>query len=246
MYSELCAKIIESPYHSGKRKNEVSRITPHCFVGQVTIDRIGKEFKSRPAGKEASCNYGIGKDGRIIGIVDEINRSWCSSSSANDDRAITIECASDSTTPYTFNNEVYESLIKLCVDICKRYNKTKLIYIGSKTKALAYKTAPNEMLITLHRYFANKACPGDWLVSKLAEMCDAVNAQLNASKPQLGTNAAQGGASGAQYKLYTVKPGDNLTKIGRIYGLHYTQIAKLNKIVPPYIIRPGQILKIPN
>ena len=236
MFSTLCDKIVISPNHSGKRKNDVDRITPHCFVGQVTIDRIGKEFLERT--KDASCNYGIGKDGKIIGIVDEDNRSWCSSSAANDNRAITIECASDSKTPYTFNNEVYESLIKLCVDICKRYNKNKLIYISTKTNALKYKPASNEMLITLHRYFANKACPGDWLVSMLPNMCERVNALL-------GSTVTQSGASGAHVKTYTVKAGDNLSKIARLYGTSYITIARLNKINPPYIIRPGQVLKLP-
>ena len=236
MFSTLCDKIVTSPHHSGKRKNDVDRITPHCFVGQVTIDRIGNEFLKPD--KEASCNYGIGKDGRIIGIVDENNRSWCSSSAANDNRAITIECASDTKSPYTFNNVVYESLIKLCVDICKRYNKKKLLYISTKTNALKYKPASDEMLITLHRYFANKACPGDWLVSMLPDLCARVTAQL-------GTSGTQSGAIAQTSKTYTVQKGDNLSKIARLYGTSYLTIARLNNILPPYIIRPGQILKLP-
>lgn len=52
--------------------------------------------------------------------VEEKNRSWCSSSNANDQRAITIECASDTTEPYAMNSKVYETLVKLCTDICRR------------------------------------------------------------------------------------------------------------------------------
>lgn len=33
--------------------------------------------------------------------MEEKNRSWCTSSNANDQRAITIECASDTVEPYT-------------------------------------------------------------------------------------------------------------------------------------------------
>ena len=77
--------------------------------------------------RQASCNYGIGKDGRISLCVEEKNRSWCSSSNANDQRAVTIECASDMSEPYAMNNAVYNSLVKLCIDICKRNGKKKLL-----------------------------------------------------------------------------------------------------------------------
>ena len=61
--------------------------------------------------------------------VEEKNRSWCSSSNANDQRAVTIECASDGAEPYAFRDVVYQSLITLCVDICKRNGKTKLLWL---------------------------------------------------------------------------------------------------------------------
>lgn len=88
--------------------------------------------------RQASCNYGIGYDGRISLCVEEKDRSWCSSSSANDHRAVTIECASDKTHPYAMTNAVYASLINLCVDICKRNGKKKLLWFGDKNKTLAY------------------------------------------------------------------------------------------------------------
>ena len=156
--SPLVDCVVKSPNHSGKRNHVVDTITPHCVVGQLTAERIGALF---PAGRQASCNYGIGTEGRIGLIVDEITRSWCSSNAANDNRAITIECASDKTTPYAFNDKVYNKLIDLCVDICKRYNKTKLIWIADKNKAIAYNPKENEMKLTVHRWFAKKACPGD-------------------------------------------------------------------------------------
>ena len=82
-----------SPNHSGQRTHSIDRITPHCVVGQLTAESICGCFTS--PSREASCNYGIGKDGKIALCVEEKNRSWCSSSSANDQRAVTIECASD-------------------------------------------------------------------------------------------------------------------------------------------------------
>lgn len=99
-----------SPNHSGQRTHSIDRITPHCVVGQLSAESICGCFIS--PSRQASCNYGIGKDGRVSLCVEEKNRSWCSSSAANDQRAITIECASDLTHPYAMNSAVYTSLIK--------------------------------------------------------------------------------------------------------------------------------------
>ena len=145
-----------SPNHSGQRTHAIDRITPHCVVGQLTVESLGNIFAK--SSYEASSNYGIGTDGKIALYVEERNRSWCSSSNANDQRAVTIECASDDKHPYTMNDKVYSALIKLCVDICKRNGKTKLLWFADKNKALNYPPKSDEMILTVHRWFANKAC----------------------------------------------------------------------------------------
>lgn len=165
-----------SPNHSGQRTHSIDRITPHCVVGQCSIETLGSIFY--PTSRQASCQYGIGPDGRIGMYVEEKNRSWCSSSNANDQRAITIECASDTTEPYAMNSKVYEALIKLCVDICKRNGKKKLIWLGDKDKTLNYNPKSDEMVITVHRWFANKSCPGSWLYARLGDLATKVTAQL--------------------------------------------------------------------
>lgn len=170
-----------SPNHSGKRTHTIDRITPHCVVGQVSVERLGSIFA--PASRKASCNYGIGSDGRVGLYCDEGNRSWCSSSNANDQRAVTIECASDTTHPYAFKEVVYNKLIDLCADICKRNGKNTLIWINDKNKALNYTPKSNEMLITVHRWFANKACPGDWLMNRMSDLVTKVNAKLSTPTP---------------------------------------------------------------
>lgn len=180
--SSLVNCTVLSPNHSGKRTHAVDRITPHCVVGQLSAESIGGCFTSKS--REASCNYGIGNDGRVALIVDESNRSWCSSSGANDQRAITIECASDKTEPYAFNDAVYNKLVDLCVDICKRYGKTKLLWIDNKDKALAYEPKADEMLITVHRWFANKSCPGAWLYERLGKLAATVTERLGGKQPE--------------------------------------------------------------
>lgn len=187
-----------SPNHSGKRTHSIDRITPHCVVGQLSAESICACF---PAGRDASCNYAIGTNGKIALCVEEKNRSWCSSNEANDQRAVTIECASDKTAPYAMNNKVYQSLINLCVDICKRNGKTKLIWFGDKSKTLNYSPKSNEMVLTVHRWFANKSCPGDWLYSRLGDLAAQVTKKLG------GSSSTSSGGSTTSGTLYRVQTG---------------------------------------
>ena len=176
-----------SPNHSGKRTKSIDRISPHCVVGQCSVETLGEIFE--PTSRQASCNYGIGSDGRIGMYVEECNRSWCTSSADNDQRAVTIECASNTTSPYEMNSSVYNSLINLCIDICKRNGKTKLIWISNKNDNLSYTPKSNEMVLTVHRWFANKSCCGDWLFNKLGDLASVVTNRLGTySIPTQATN----------------------------------------------------------
>jgi hypothetical protein len=132
--------------------------------------------------------------------VEEKNRSWCSSSNENDQRAVTIECASDTTHPYAFKDVVYNKLIELCVDICKRNGKKKLLWLGDKTKTLNYNPAADEMVLTVHRWFANKSCPGDWMYSRMGDLASKVTAKLG------GSSASNPGTAGGNV-LYRVQTG---------------------------------------
>ncbi len=174
--SPLVRSTLLSPNHSGLRGRSIDRITPHCVVGQLSAEDICGLFTSPE--RQASCNYAIGTDGAIGLCVDEGNRSWCSSSSANDRRAVTIECASDKTDPYAMNEAVYNALVALCVDICKRNGKSKLLWLVDKSKTLAYQPKENEMILTVHRWFANKSCPGPWLYERLGALAETVTARL--------------------------------------------------------------------
>lgn len=181
-----------SPNHSGQRTHSIDRITPHCVVGQLSCESICGCFTSPE--REASCNYGIGTDGRISLCVEEKNRSWCSSSNANDQRAVTIECSSDKTAPYAMTDAVYAALIDLCTDICKRNGKSKLLWFGDKNKTLAYEPKADEMIITVHRWFANKSCPGDWLYNRLGDLAAKVTSRLGGGSQQ---------PSGTLYRVQT-------------------------------------------
>ncbi len=201
--SSLVNCTVYSPNHSGKRTHALDTLTPHCVVGQLSAEGIGSCF---PAGRDASCNYGIGNDGRVCLIVDECNRSWCTSSNANDQRAVTIECASDKSEPYAMNTAVYEKLVKLCAEICKRSGKTKVLWLGSKEKTLAYTPKSNEVVLTAHRWFANKSCPGEWLYSRYGDLANRINAMLGSSgSAGTGDNGSSSKPSGSV--LYYVQSG---------------------------------------
>ena len=171
-----------SPNNFGRRTHAIDRITPHAVVGQLSVERICDCFKDRS--RQASCNYAIGADGGICLCVDEVNRSRCSSSKDNDQQAVTIECASDLTEPYVMKPEVYAALVELCVDICRKNGKKRLVWIADREKALGYEVKSNEMLLTVHRWFAKKSCLGNWLFGKLDGVAQNVNIRLgNASVP---------------------------------------------------------------
>lgn len=167
-----------SPNRTSPRNHKIDTITIHCYVGQASVESMAS-WLCNPS-VNASSNYGIGYDGRIGLFVEEKDRSWCSSSSSNDNRAITIECASDQVHPYTINSKVYDSLIDLCTDICKRNGIKELKWKADKSLI----GQPDKQNMTVHRWFANKACPGDYIYNRLDKIAAEVNARLKQSSSE--------------------------------------------------------------
>lgn len=189
--SSLVAYTLLSPNHSGLRTEQIDRISPHCVVGQCTAEGLGDWFHK--SSTQASSNYGIDRNGRVGLYVEEKNRSWCTSSNANDQRAVTIECASDKVEPYAMHQVVYDRLIDLCEDICRRNGKKKLLWFGDKNKSLNYQPKADEMLITVHRWFANKSCPGDWLYARLGDLAAKVTSRLGSGNVEVISSGMQAG-----------------------------------------------------
>lgn len=199
--SPLVDCVVLSPNHSGKRTHDIDRITPHCVVGQLSAEAIGNCF---PKGRGASANYGVGYDGRQCLIVHEMNRSWCTSSTENDQRAVTIEVASDKSEPYAFTEEAYSGLLELCIDICKRNGFKKVLWFNDKDKSLNYKPANGECVLTVHRWFSNKSCPGDWMYNRMGKLALDIN---NAIKKDTGNIDICIKAPNNGKKLYKVQCG---------------------------------------
>ena len=166
-----------SPHRDSPRNHKIDTITIHCVVGQCNVEPLGELFQT----KAASSNYGIGKDGRIAMFVEEKDRSYCSSSVSNDNRAITIECASDTKEPFAVNDKVYAALIDLLVDICTRNGIQKLLWRADKSLI----GQVDKQNMTVHRWFhSGKSCPGTYLYERMGKIADDVNKRLGVSENQ--------------------------------------------------------------
>ena len=107
-------------HHWSPRSSAIDTITIHCAVGLANSYSIARYLDVMT--DDASANYCIGKDGDITCMIPEKYRSWCSSNTANDDRAITIEVASETSSPFKVPTLAMASLIDLLVDICSRHD----------------------------------------------------------------------------------------------------------------------------
>lgn len=84
------------------------------------------------------------------------------------------------------------------------------------------------------------------ILTLLPGYANAGTAEPSTIKALLSAPALTGDRDSQSYEEYTVKKGDSLSSIGRQFEVSWRDIAKLNDIQgPKYIIRPGQILKIP-
>lgn len=160
-----------SPNRNSPRNQPITKITIHHMAGVCSIEEFGNIVA--PTSRQMSANYAIGNDGRIGLFCPESDRSWCSSSAWNDNRAITIEVSNSAygdAYGWPVSTAAYNSLIKLCVDICKRNGIKKLTYTGDQNGSL-----------TFHCMFAATACPGPYIKSRAQDICNKVNAQLTST-----------------------------------------------------------------
>ena len=162
-----------SPNHSGRRNHVIDTVSIHCMAGNASVETCGALFAD--PSRKASSNYGIGSDGRIALYVDEANRSWCTSSASNDHRAITIEVANNGGAPdWPVSDKAYAALLDLLTDICRRNGIKKLLWRGDKSLI----GQVDKQNMTVHRWFAAKACPGDYLYNRHGEIAAEINRRL--------------------------------------------------------------------
>lgn len=205
-----------SPNKTVGRNHKIDTITIHCMAGNLSIETCGSLFAKTTT--KASSNYGIGSDGRIALYVDEKDRSWATSSSVNDNRAVTIEVASESKSPYKVTDKAYKALIKLVADICKRNGIKKLVWSTNKANRVGHLNGCN---MTVHRDYANKACPGDYLYNLHGQIAKEVNALLN---PKKETNTTT-----PTFKSYKVQITATSLNIRKGAGTNYGKNGSVKK-----------------
>lgn len=217
-----------SPNKSSPRNHKIDTVTIHCVVGQCSVETLGNVFA--PTSRQASSNYGIGYDGRIGMYVEEKDRSWCSSNAANDNRAITIEVASDTKEPYAVTAKAYAALIDLLVDICKRNGIKELVWSTNKADRVNHKNGCN---MTVHRDYANKSCPGTYLYERHAQIASEVNKRLGSTNIKPAPEKPSG-------SLYRVQTGAFKSKTNAD-----AMLAKVKaKGFDTYMVKVGDLYKI--
>lgn len=214
--SSLVSIVNYSPNHSGRRNQPITKIAIHHTAGAVSAATIGNIF--RPTSRQASCNYGIGNDNKIVLCVDESNRSWCTSSSWCDNRAITIEVANSSNGGnWPVSDRVLATLIDLVTDICKRNGIKNCTYTGGK-----------DGVLQKHEWYANTNCPGPYLGSKFSYIASEVNKRLHGGSTS--PSVAQGSS------LYRVRKSWSDAKSQKGAFRNFENAKKCAKANPGYSV----------
>lgn len=174
--SNLVNLVSYSPNHSGRRENPITKIAIHHTAGVLNAATIGNVFKS--TSRQASCNYGIGNDEKIVLVVDECNRAWTTSSAWCDNRAVTIEVSNCQIGgSWLVSDRVLNILIDLVTDICRR----------NKIKNCTY-TGGTDGVLQMHKWYSSTSCPGPYLASKFPYIAREVNKRLNGGKSTSSSN----------------------------------------------------------
>lgn len=176
-----------SPHCTKPRQGKIKGISIHTMAGPGSVEGCGQVFQT----SEASSHYGIGPDGRIGQYVLEENRAWCCSHKV-DHEVVTIEVSSIQSyeEPYECTAAAFESLIDLCVDICRRNGIKKLIWKEGKQYCPAFTGNWAVCNMVPHRYTTDKgkSCPGNYLFGKYGEIAERVNARLKGEDEDMDIN----------------------------------------------------------
>ena len=204
--SPLVDYIRLSPNCNRRGLTPIRKITIHHTAGVASVEGMGATFA--PASRQGSANYGIGFDGRVGMYVEECNRAWTSSNAENDFQAVTIEVSNDSTGGVWHVSDVcLGKLVDLCVDICRRNGIERLNFTGEASGNL-----------TMHKWFAPTACPGEYLESKFPWIAEEVNKRLEEEEAMTDTEKKEFAALKAEVENLAKENKRLQDKIGTVSG----------------------------
>lgn len=169
IFSSVCTDIYDfGTSHSNPRSQDgikaPTKIIPHHMAGVMDALACAKMHMRTSKTNGASASYYISAD-RIVGAVSEDRRPWTSSGTPvggksgrwADFRAVTIEVSNSvkghpkSGKGWMISDKSYKSLVRLCADVCTRWNIVPH-YDGTQNGT-----------ICMHKQFAGTGCPGEHL-----------------------------------------------------------------------------------
>lgn len=209
--------------NSNERTSKITKITPHhmaSVMGGVSCARM--HYNS-----DVSANYYIGVQGEIVGGVAEERRAWTSNSRENDHSAITIEVSNELLDgEWKISDTCYKSLVRLCADICERYNIIPK-YNGNPSGS-----------ITVHKMFCSTECPGEYLMNIIEsgkfekDILESMG-KIEETDPVIVIHDLD----------YEIQKGDTLTSISKKFNTTVKFLKKLNNIENADIIKAGDDIR---
>lgn len=213
----------EGNYTHGRSGRNIEMVALHHMAGVLSAEQCGRIFQQ--AGRGASANYGIGKDGEVGLYVDEYNTAWANANWDSNCKSVSIELSNSSASGnYPVSDVVLNKAIDLIADIFKRNNLGKCV----KGQNLVW-----------HSMYSNTYCPGDYIRGKLDYIVDKVNEKLG-----LNSNVS------SNDNLYKVQVGafskkenaDNLANEIKNKGID-TYIVKIDNL---YKVQCGAFANVDN
>lgn len=167
-------------------------IAIHHMAGILTAKQCGTIFQN--ANRQASANYGIGKDADVGLYVDEANTSWCNTNWDSNCKSVTIEVSNcEVGGNWKVSDKVLNKLIELVADIAKRNKLGKLV----KGKNVVW-----------HSMYIATTCPGKYLLSKM----DYIIEQANKINEQVSTSSTTETTTSLKHKV------GEIVKYNKIYS----------------------------
>lgn len=213
----------EGNYTHGRSGRKIEMVALHHMAGVLSAEQCGRIFQQ--AGRGASANYGIGKDGEVGLYVDEYNTAWANANWDSNCKSVSIELSNSAVGGnYPVSDAVLNKAIDLIADIFKRNNLGKCV----KGQNLVW-----------HSMYSNTYCPGDYIRGKLDYIVDKVNEKLG-----LNSNVS------SNDNLYKVQVGafskkenaDNLANEIKNKGID-TYIVKIDNL---YKVQCGAFANVDN
>ena len=225
MFSKYVDSVFDFGFkNSNERNSKITKITPHHMASVMS----GVSCARMHYNSDVSANYYIGVQGEIVGGVAEERRAWTSNSRTNDHTAITIEVSNEVLNgKWKISDTVYKSLVKLCADICERYNITPK-YNGNDSGS-----------ITVHNMFCATECPGEYLMNIIESgkfEKDILEAMGKAEEPVEPVEPV------TDFD-YEIQKGDTLSGIAKKFNTTIKFLKDLNKIENADKINSGDIIQ---